>query len=418
VAALRPADFGDALVRIRPAATGAWTLWLLTIAGIGVGLSLGTWAGELAEIISLLIAFVAFATVGAVIASRRPRNPIGWLFLGIGVLTAIGALGEAYSDRAFREPGPPSTLAVWAAWTQGWFWYPLFAMCTLFTLLLFPSGLPSRRWRPVLWVSVASLAVVTLMAAMDSTIQAAGRKVPNPIGITALEDVEATGLFLVFTSLFALGVVAATISIIVRFRRSRGEEREQLKWFAYAAALLAVTLIASLVLPAFERSLAGQLALSVAILGIPVSCGIAITRYRLYDIDRIINRTLVYAVLSVLLVGIYVGAVFGLSAVVRSITGQPNNALVIAASTLAVAALFGPARRRIQGFIDRRFYRRKYDATQTLEAFSTRLREEVDLDALTGDLVRVVQTTMQPTHVSVWLRLPSAEPSGPGEGVR
>jgi hypothetical protein len=168
-------------------------------------------------------------------------------------------------------------------------------------------------------------------------------------------------------------------------------------------------LVVSALFPALEQSAVSQVLFGLVILGIPVSCGIAITRYRLYDIDRVINRTLVYATLTALLVGIYIGAAVGFGALVRSLTGQEGNALVIAASTLAVAALFGPARRGIQGFIDRRFYRRKYDAAQTLEGFSSRLREQVDLEALTGELVGVVRETMQPAHVSLWLRTPEPE---------
>jgi hypothetical protein len=397
-----------------------WTMWLVSVAGVALGISWGTWTtSEILALIPFLAAFAAFPTVGAIVASRRPRNPIGWVFLGIGLLAALGSMGEHYSDQAFRKPGAPPALAVWAAWTQEWFWYPLVAMSTLFTILLFPSGLPSPRWRPVLWLNVVAVALISLMSALSPTIQAGGGTVPNPIGIEALPvNEEATILFQVITAVLGLGIVAATVSVFVRFRRSRGVERQQLKWFVYAAALVMLAVAASVVFAAFEQSAAGDTIFGLALLGIPISCGIAITRYRLYEIDRVINRTLVYAILTALLVGIYIGAAVGLGALVRSVTGQENNALAIAASTLAVAALFGPARRRIQGFIDRRFYRRKYDAARTLEAFSSRLREEVDLDTLTGDLVSVVRTTMDPAHVSVWLRPASAGPSGPDEGVR
>jgi hypothetical protein len=283
-------------------------------------------------------------------------------------------------------------------------------MATLFTLLLFPSGLPSRRWRPVLWVSIVAVALVTVTAALSPTLEAAGRRVANPIGIAAFPtDIEATVPFQVFIAVLGLGIAAATVSVLLRFRRSRGEERQQLKWFAYASALLAFMLVVSALFPALEQSAVSEVLFGLVILGIPISCGIAITRYRLYDIDRVINRTLVYATLTALLVGIYIGAAVGFGALVRSLTGQESNALVIAASTLAVAALFGPARRRIQGFIDRRFYRRKYDAAQTLEGFSSRLREQVDLEALSGELVGVVRETMQPAHVSLWLRTPEPE---------
>jgi hypothetical protein len=397
-------------VKIRQWAVVAWTLWAISAAGIGLGVAIASWtSAELLEILPLLAGFAAFPMVGAVIAGRRPRNPIGWLFLAIGLLAAVGALGEAYAERAFRRPGPIPPLGVWAAWTQLWFWYPLFAMSTLFTLLLFPSGLPSRRWRPVLWISVIAVAVVTLMAALDPTIRAAGRTVPNPIGVEGLApggDVESSRVFFVFSAVTGLALVAATVSIFIRFRRARGVERQQLKWFAYAAALLTLTIALSAAFPAWEATTASQITFGLPVLAIPVACGIAITRYRLYEIDRIINRTIVYGILTALLVGVYVGAAVGLGALARSVTGQENNSLVIAASTLAVAALFGPARRRIQAFIDRRFYRRKYDAAQTLEVFSAKLREQVDLDSLSGELVGVVRESMQPVHASLWLRSP------------
>jgi hypothetical protein len=419
VVAIRPADSGEVLVRIRPAAAAAWALWLLSIAGIGLGLSLGTrTSSDILELIPLLAAFVAYATVGAIIAGRRPRNPIGWLFLAIGILTAVAAIGEPFANQPIGPGSDVPISAVLGAWTEEWFWYPLFAMSTVFTLLLFPSGLPSRRWRPVLWVNVVAVALASLMAALSPTVQVGGRRVPNPIGVRVVpENVEATVPFQISQLVLGLGIAAATVSVFLRFRRSRGEERQQLKWFAYAAALVASTIAVSIAFPAIERSAASQVLFGFAILGIPISCGIAITRYRLYDIDRVINRTLVYAILTALLVGIYVGAAVGVGALVRSLTGQQNNALVIAASTLAVAALFGPARRRIQGFIDRRFYRRKYDAARTLEAFSARLREHVDLDALTGELLAVVRGTMQPAHASLWLRSPESSPAGTGKDV-
>jgi hypothetical protein len=257
--------------------------------------------------------------VGAIVSSRRARNPIGWLFLAIGVLAAIAAAGEPYAERAFRMPGPIPSLALLAAWTQLWFWYPLLAMSSLFTLLLFPSGLPSPRWRPLLWVSVVAVATVTLMSSLGPTLEASGRRVPNPIGVEGLSsgDLESSALFLAFSVVTGLAVIATTVSVFIRFRRAQGVERQQLKWFAYAAVLFTFTLILAVAFPAWERSPPSQIAFGFAILGLPVSCGIAITRYRLYEIDRLINRTLVYGVLTALLVGVYVGAAVGLGALVR-----------------------------------------------------------------------------------------------------
>jgi hypothetical protein len=393
-------------VKVRWSAIAAWVLWTFSAAGIGLGVVLELLGGRTADLqgLAFVSGFSAYATVGAVVASRRPRNPIGWVFLTVGVLAAIGSIGEAYTLATFSRPGPLSPAALLAAWTQTWFWYPLLATATFMPLLLFPSGLPSRRWRPVLWLLVASVTSVTVLSALSSTLEAPGRTVPNPIGLSRMtaRDIEESLLFQLFGILLTALMAAAVVSLVLRFRRSRGVERQQLKWFAYAAVFVGLSLVASITIPAYERSPLSGLVFGFAIWLIPISCGIAIMRYRLYDIDRIINRTLVYGVLTVLLAAVYVGAVVGLGTLVGEST------LLVAASTLLVAALFRPARRRVQDLIDRRFYRRKYDAARTLEAFSARLRVEVDLDTLAGDLVGVVRDTMQPAHASLWLRSGSA----------
>ena len=392
----------DATNRRRLLPVLVWGLWALSATAIvfGVLASSGTqWAAVLQEA-PFLSAFLAYATVGAVVASVRPRNPLGWLFLGVGILTAIGSVGEWYSEVAFRRPGPPPSAALLAAWTQTWFWYPLLGCAAVFPLLLFPSGLPSRRWRPLLWLLVAVLASICVWSALSSTLEAAGRTVRNPIGLVSMTDreIEESPLFAVFGMLLVVATVASVASLVLRFRRSRGVERQQLKWFAYAATLVGLSLVASILIPAYERSAVSGIAFGFVLWLIPVSCGVAIMRYRLYDIDRIINRTLVYGVLTVLLAGVYVGTVVGLGTLVGEST------LLVAASTLLVAALFRPARSRVQALIDRRFYRRKYDAVRTLDAFTARLRDEVDLEALSGELIAVVRETMQPVQASLWLR--------------
>jgi hypothetical protein len=391
-------------VKVRRSAVAAWALWASSVAGMGLGVALQLRGGRAADLqgLTFVSAFGAYATVGAVVASRRPRNPIGWVFLTVGVLAAIGSVGEWYAKAAFSGPGPLPPAALLAAWTQTWFWYPLLATSTFVPLLLFPSGLPSRRWRPVLWLLVVSVASVTVLSALSSTLEWAGRTVPNPIGITGMttRDIEESLLFQLFGIILTALMAAAVVSLVLRFRRSRGAERQQLKWFVYSAVLVGLSLIASILIPAYERSEVSGLVFGLAISLIPVSCGIAILRYRLYDIDRIINRTLVYGALTVLLAAVYVGLVVGLGTLIG------ENTIVVAASTLLVAALFRPARRRIQALIDRRFYRSKYDAARTLEAFTARLREEVDLDSLTGALVGVVRDTMQPARASLWLRTP------------
>jgi hypothetical protein len=393
-------------VKVRLSAVAAWVLWTFSAAGIGLGVALQLRGGRIADLqgLTFVLAFSAYAMVGAVVASRRPRNPIGWVFLSVGVLTAIGSVGETYAEAAFSRPGPLSPAALLAAWTQTWFWYPLLVTATFVPLLLFPSGLPSRRWRPVLWLLMVSVTSVTVLSALSSTLEAAGRTVPNPIGLSSMTatDIEESLLFQLFGILLTALMAASVVSLILRFRRSRGAERQQLKWFVYSAVLVGLSLVASITIPAYERSPLAGLVFGFAIWLIPISCGIAIMRYRLYDIDRIINRTIVYGVLTVLLAGVYVGTVVGLGTLVGEST------LLVAASTLLVAALFRPARRRVQDVIDRRFYRSKYDAARTLEAFTARLREEVDLDSLTGDLVEVVRDTMHPTRASLWLRTPEA----------
>jgi hypothetical protein len=391
----------DNSMRARTTAPLAWSLWLLVASGIAFGLSVRA-GGDLQDV-PFLVSFGAFATVGAVVASRRPENPVGWLFLAIGILTAIAVVGDAYAEQGLPRRGAIPPAVMLGAWIQTWFWYPLIAMSTLFSMLLFPSGLPSRRWRPVLWVSVVLVAVVTVMAAHSPTLEASGRRFSNPFraGGLSVEHVEETRIFQLLTALILVGIGVSVVSLVLRFRRSRGVERQQLKWFVYAVTLVALTFLASALFPAYERSDASGFIFGFVIGLVPVSCGIAILRYRLYDIDRIINRTLVYLGVTSLLALIYIVCVFAFGGLV---VGASDNILVVAATTLAAAGLFRPLRARVQSFVDSRFYRSRYDATRTLDDFGHRLREETDLDELTRDLVAVVRKTMQPKHVSVWLR--------------
>jgi hypothetical protein len=338
---------------------------------------------------------LAFSTVGALIASRRTRNPIGWILLGSAMSYAVGGLTEVPPGSL---PGVPHALQDWLG---TWVWGVGIALAGTFLLLLFPGGeLPSRRWRPVAWAAGVGLVAFVLGQAFAPELAESHIRNPAGIGGPAGEifQVLQDGMLLVIGAF-----VASVASLVVRFRRSTGEERQQLKWLNYAAGLTALAICGSfLIAPLGEPSEAAVNIQNALITGalacVPIAIGIAILRYRLYDIDRIVNRTLVYGLLTVLLAAVYVGVVVGLGTLI----GQ--SALVVAASTLLVAALFRPARRRVQSLIDRRFYRSKYDAARTLEAFTARLREEVDLDSLTGDLVGVVRDTMQPAHASLWLR--------------
>jgi hypothetical protein len=352
--------------------------------------------------VNTLIA-VGFAPVGAIIVPRSsPRNPIGWLFGAIGFLWAVMHFSAQYAIyTVLAIPGSfPAGEA--AAWMMCWVWVPASGLI-VFLCLLFPDGrLPSPRWR---WFASLSL-LLRLVGAISQALAPGSvyylRDIHNPYGVEGLPNVGNLVQMVVFTLIFV-----SAVSLFVRRLRASGVERQQLKWFAYSSALavsgVIITYTISKVMGALWLEWVGYVVLVVGFIGIPISMGIAILRYRLYDIDIIINRTLVYGLLTATLVALYFGAIVVLQRVFVLLTGQQST-LAVVASTLAIAALFVPLRRRVQAFVDRRFYRRKYDARKTLEAFSAKLRDETDLEALNGELVGVVRETMQPAHVSLWLR--------------
>jgi hypothetical protein len=397
-------------MKARAAARLAWGLWAVSLTGwagaavIGVRYEIPDFTPDTVGGAAIAMAFAAYPTVGAIVASRRPGNAMGWLFLSIGVLIGVGALGWVYSEYAIGIQGEHTALGVAGAWVASWFWYPTLGLTFLFTLLLFPDGrVPSRRWRPLAYVAAVALAAMTVLAALAERIEGStGFSIDNPVGIPGLGYVEDLPVGAVLFIVYGLCQVGAILSLIVRFRRSRGDERQQLKWFVYGGAVMVLVGFVEELFPGVTGD--SDLAFAITISLLPIAMGVAIMKYRLYDLDRIINRTLVYSALSALLVLVYVAGVVGLGAILQEITQQENNSLAVAASTLVVAALFRPARSRIQGFIDRRFYRRRYDATKTLEAFSARLRDEVELDSLTTDLLGVIRETVQPIHASLWLR--------------
>ena len=391
----------------RAASRLAWTLWTVAIALVSGGLVLGV--VNLPKVplywpwLTLALNSPTYATLGALIVSRRPGNVIGWLFLGFGLCTGLQLLSGQYAAVALSS-GALTAGAV-AAWLSTL--VQIAAILSLqFLVMLFPTGkLPSPRWRPLVWIAGTSIVVVVGALALQPGPMTEGYgPVTNPFGVEAAAKV--LGMLGATGGVTALACfVAAIVSLIVRFYRSRGEERLQLKWFVYAATLgfLAIGIIG--------EGIIGELVWIMAPLSLPVSAGIAILKYRLYAIDVIINRTLVYGSLTATLVMVYFGGVTATQALVRYLTGQQST-LAVVASTLLIAGLFNPLRRRIQGFIDRRFYRRKYDTRKTLEAFSSKLRDETDLEALNDDLVGVVAETMQPAHVSLWLRSETSEGSG------
>jgi uncharacterized membrane protein YcgQ (UPF0703/DUF1980 family) len=388
----------------------AWGLWALTVPTTVLTLflaSLNEPSSSSWDKVLLPVVILAFSTVGALVGSYRPENAIGWLFLSGALLWIVGELTLEYGVYALvTDPGvlPAGVWAAWfGAWARGIGWF----LIVTFLLLLFPAGrLPSPRWRPVLWGAVGFVVLFTISSWLSpQTNEVRITSVSNPWGL----EYESMGLLYGLLNItFPLLIVACGIAVIVRFRRSRGDERQQLKWFAYAVAVMTVVFVIW-----FSLALTGLVAPSsvmydVPLIGLPVATGIAILKHRLYDIDVIINRTLVYGSLTAALVALYFGAIVVLQRGFVLLTGQQSTVAVVA-STLLIAAMFTPLKRRIQGFIDRSFYRSKYDSRKTLEAFSARLRDETDLKAVSDDLVGVVRETMQPAHVSLWLR-PDAAP--------
>jgi hypothetical protein len=357
---------------------------------------------------------VFYPTVGALVASRRPENPVGWLLCLYGLAISISFFCAEYAIYTLlARPGSlPAGEAL--AWIASWM-PPIIVGLTAFLYLLFPTGrLPSRHWRWVAWLTVAFVLVAMVFAAFyPGALMGLLGPIRNPLGIEGFTDVYYKAVLYIMSTVL---IVAAALSVFLRLRRAVGVERQQIKWFAYAAAASIIATSIAYIIPGvidttlwFERM---GFALNIAFIpAIPIAIGIAILRHRLYDVDLLINRTLVYGSLTATLALVYAGSVVGLQAVLRALMGQEST-LAVVAVTLAIAALFGPLRRRVQAIVDRRFYRRKYDAAKTLEGFSTRLRDETDLDALNDDLVGVVRETMQPAHASLWLRPDTASRQG------
>jgi hypothetical protein len=401
----------------RTAAWLAWSLWALSLALTALSLLLlvlnlsrpdvpvySFWAEN-------VLFSIGYSTVGAVIVPRMPQeNRIGWLFCAIGLLWAVlHFIGEYAIYALLAEPGslPAGELA---SWIYSWLWVPGLGLL-MFICLLFPNWrLPSARWRWFARLSaLATLVGMVLAAFSPGRIVLGLPAIRNPLGIEGLPNAYKAVQVLMLV-LIAISVA----SLLMRRVYARGVERQQTKWFTYTTAVAASGAILQYIISEslgllWLGGVAYALVL-IGLVGIPISMGIAITRYKLYEIDLLINRTLVYGSLTAMLVALYFGGIVVLQRVFVLLTGQQST-LAVVASTLLIAALFTPLRRRIQSFIDRRFYRRKYDARKTLEAFSATLRDEADLEALNNDLVGVVRETMQPAHVSLWLR-PDTVPKG------
>ena len=416
----------------------AWSMWLLCVALISTGLLLYFLTSPIpptetppALTVLFRVLSLAFPTVGALVAWRRPENPIGWIFCGAGLLIGVQGFASGYAD--YAQVGHPGSLpgGEFMAWVSSWIGIPVVPLAGALLVLLFPNGkLLSRNWRIVVWMAACGSAMLALWAALGPGPLSFQPSFDNPLGLGGaigklgpsesgpmfnqpsiprpasteitvagvVEILGRVGIFVVLVSwLFAVA------AMITRMDQARGAERQQLKWFVYGVALLVVGFLAAF-LGFGLHSVAWFLGIA-AFNFLPIAAGIAILRYRLYDIDVVINRTLVYGSLSALLALMYVGSIVLLQGLLRALTGETSQ-LAVVASTLAIAAMFVPLRRRVQAFIDRRFYRRKYDVAKTLQEFNAKLRGDVDLDSVTEDLVEVVRETMQPAHVSLWLRSP------------
>jgi hypothetical protein len=377
----------------------AWSLLTLYAALTAGAVALVVFQGASTDALGAL-GFAGFAGVGAVVALRQPGNAVGWLLLAIAIAFAGIEAGEAYVEGTAN----PARIAV--AWSVSWATNVWFSLAIIILPLLFPDGrLPSPRWRPVLWLGIADLVLgAGSVALTPGPLELQLTKgINNPVGVAGGVP-EAVGHVDIIIG--AVAVVLAAVSVVVRFRRSHGVERQQLKWFALvgvlAASCLSVAVFFGSVLPSGDYdavAVVGWLSgLALLGIGLPAATGIAIFRHRLYDVDVVIRRTLVYAALTVTLGATYLGLVLLIGLAVG------RSGFAVAVSTLAVAALFRPALGRIQAVVDQRFYRRRYDAALTLEAFGTRLRDELDLETLAADLRIVVGETVQPAHVSLWLR--------------
>jgi len=382
------------------------------LAAVGTGLVLQVTGGgqstDLVEGLAYIAAFGLFAALGAVLIARRPGHVMGPLFATVGMLPAIGFPCETYAALQVLQGAPTPLWARVLAWPTTFYWYPVLAIMVVYVPLLFPDGrLPSPRWRWVAWLVGVGVAIICAISAVAERImlqtvgpQGQDLTVANPFGIAGMPFGEDNPLFDPVGSVIVVGVIGAIAAVVVRFRRSHGVERQQLKWFLLPVCLAGVGILVDIVvtpLPGWASAIANGVSL-LGFVGLPVSITLAILRFRLYEIDRIISRTVTYAAVTTALLATYIavatlpGALFDL-----------RSDLLVAAATLATAAAFVPMRRRVQQVVDRRFNRARYDAARVVDRFGSRLRDDVNLDALTGDLRGVVASTVQPAHVSLWL---------------
>jgi hypothetical protein len=390
--------------RARSSSLLAWSLWLATFGCCAAGLVVALLVTRPLALVVLVegavfaLAFsLGYATVGLVLALRRPANPIGWLYAASGLVWSLLIPLDPWVDQLIRSRRPLPLAAQLAAVAGEFYWAPAITLGITLPFLLLPDGrLRSRRWRVVVAAAVTGAVLITVAGALTPGQTAeTPRPIANPFGLAGTAGRIATVLAYLGVALNTISYPAALVSLLLRFRASRGVERQQLRWVAAGAA----GAVAGLLLGASSSGLT-----YLAVLCVPASVAVAVLRYRLWDLDRLVSRTVTYALVTALLIVPYLLIV---PAATRLAAGAGN--LAVAAATLAAAALFAPLRRRVQDLVDRRFNRRRYDAARTLEGFAARLREQLDLDALTAELLAVVDQTVAPTQASLWLR-PAQQP--------
>ena len=406
----------------RAASWLAWALFGLTVAIFAVAVTFGILAlladpSRLAEMVwglTTILPFFSFPVVGVLIASRRPENWIGWICLVTGLIWTAFFEGDTSSAYELARTGTVKSSVTLDALTQADWVFPV-GLLGIYMILLFPDGrLPSRKWRPFAWFAGAVMVLINVSFVLAPGPLEGHSGVRNPFGLEQFPFFEYVVVAVLL--MLPLCILVSAFSLVLRYRRSGREVREQIKWLAIAASFVGLTyfgaLISGLLLspesytinetPPLWVEVSRQLTY-ISFASIPTAIGFAVLKYRLYDIDVVINRALVYGILTASLALMYFGGVAGLQYVFRAFTGE-GSTLAIVVSTLAIAALFNPLRRRVQAFVDRRFYRQKYDAARTLSAFSAKLRDETDLDSLNAELLSVVRETMQPEQMSLWLR--------------
>ena len=384
------------------------TAWWVLLACFGLGVLSLPVSAHLMQNPFLFVPMAAETAVGALVARRRPWNPMGWVFLGVGALCGLLSAAVALTYLASERTGPVPWWGVLGAWVGSWVWYPLLYAMTTLTILLFPSGLASRRWRPVLWVSATATGAVVVLAALQPTLAlgfgpdgVTTSTVANPLSpfrgtSWVAEELPIAPVLGVVSLLCAL---AAVMSVVLRTRRARGTERLQMRWFSFAVAVIVAEVLLEIVFQQYAGSPALSFAEAAALSFVPIACGIAILRYRLYEIDRIISRTASYALVTGLLLAVY----FVIVTSVTTLLPQSSNGFAVATATLAAAAAFRPLLSRVQRAVDRRFDRERYDGLRAAEAFSARLRDETDPAAVSAELAAVVQRTLQPGRLLLWI---------------